>query len=275
MNKPLPQQELAGVFVERLQAAMADRNINAAQLARETGLSKAAISQLLSAKKPRLPNSYSVYNLARALDRTVDYFLAPAPQGRGPRMPLAVDYYESLLDEPVWVNAGDQLSDTDFVIDICDTLPDFLKTEATLLVEYGDRPETHEYFRRMEAVRARFAERPFHGFVLCDAPVVFQLISGVGLYRALSAEERQNQIALMVDYFEDHFPTVSCIVIHFRHLELSPALLFGKINVITTAFGGHIHIASSELFESIRRKALFAARKGVPLQQYVDLVGNR
>lgn len=76
----------SGVLPERLQAAIELRDTTPAQLARDSGVSKATISQILGGERPNTP-AVIVAKLARALMVSVDYLVgiadSPEPKSLG------------------------------------------------------------------------------------------------------------------------------------------------------------------------------------------------
>jgi len=78
--------EDAGILPERLQHSIELRRTSPAQLARDSGVSKATISQILSGGRPNTPATI-VGKLARALDVSVDYLIGitkdPEPKALG------------------------------------------------------------------------------------------------------------------------------------------------------------------------------------------------
>jgi transcriptional regulator with XRE-family HTH domain len=77
------QQDVTGIVPSALIFAMRLRNINAAELARETGISKAMLSLLLADKQTNT-TAVNVSKLARTLRVPTDYLLGlsddPAPR---------------------------------------------------------------------------------------------------------------------------------------------------------------------------------------------------
>jgi transcriptional regulator with XRE-family HTH domain len=276
MNKPLSgalasQPELAAHFVARLRSAMQENAITAAELARRTGLSKAAISQLMSERTGRLPNSYSIYMLARSLNRTVDYFLGSAVDLGEVQTTVFADLHDDTLDALDRLCREVMLApDAGPCVLMADTLPDYLKTAATLEAEYGTGAAIAAHATRIEAIRSTPA-RPA-GLVLCDPGVIVQLVRGGGLYRGMDTGARRNQIALMVDFFEARFPDLICSVAAFRPNGLGPALLYGRANVAAPVLGGVVQMTNETLFARLSARAQLAARRGVPLRQFVDLI---
>lgn len=269
------QEALAALFVERLRTAMHDNGISAATLARSTGLSKAAISQLLSNRKARLPNSFTIYSLARALNRNVDYFLGTTAPLEGGRATFSIELYHSgfanaerLWRETICSGAADG-----FTL-VCDTIPDFLKTEAVLACEHGARPEVIEHAGRIARLRADHEAVQIRGLILCETSVVYQLVKGIGLYRSLSEADRAAQIAIMTSYFDARFPDLYCTLVSYRQNNLSPVLMYDRAVLVAPMFGWHMQITHAAIFREMAEAALNASRKGVPLRQYVDLVAD-
>jgi len=270
---PTNQDELSAHFVDRLRRAMHDNGITAAELARKAGLSKAAISQLMSDKSARLPNSYSIYNLARALNRNVDYFLGSSVRLVGDRASLQVDFHEDALRNIARLCREVVLRpDGAGTVLIADTLPEFTKTEQTLAAELGASAAVTEHAAEMADLRATCQRNRIRGIVLCDSAILMQLIRGSGLYRALDEHARQAQIALMVEFFELRFPDLLCHVVSFRQHRLSAALLYDQVNIAAPIFGGLAQVANAAVYEQLHARAEMAARRGVPLRQFVDLI---
>lgn len=79
-------------FVERLRRAMELQGLRQVDLAKRTGLSKATISQYLSAKC--MPKSDRIYLLANALNVSPEYLLGFQPAHSGTQ--ALIDYYNML-----------------------------------------------------------------------------------------------------------------------------------------------------------------------------------
>ena len=274
-DRLITQDELSALFVARLRTAMHDNGISAASLARRTGLSKAAISQLMSEKKSRLPNSFTIYCLARALNRNVDYFLGTTPQLTGTRATFAIELYrdgfantERLFATTVFSGQARGLTM------ICDTIPDFLKTEAVLVAEYGGGPEVTQHARKIAQMRAQASSAHLGGLVLCDTAVVYQLVKGIGIYKSLADADRTAQINLLTGFFEERFPEVFCNVLNYRQHHLSPVLMHDHANLVAPIFGWHMQVTNAAMFQELTETAANAARKGVPVKQYIDLVAD-
>ncbi|MDP5344527.1 MAG: hypothetical protein NWS99_00180, partial [Paracoccaceae bacterium] len=231
--------------------------------------------QLMSSKKARLPNSYSIYNLARALNRNVDYFLGTTVPMSGSRSSFSIDLYQDGFDNTkrLYLDALVAGRFSEFV-QVADTIPDFLKTEATCVAEYGPGEDVVQHAAVMGQVRAQLASQSLRALILCDSAVVYQLVKGVGLYKSLADADRDAQLDLMVTYFDDHFPDVFCNLVPYRQHQLSPVSLFDRVHLVTPLFGGHLQVTNALMFDDLHTKAAKAARRGVPLKQYIDLISD-
>ena len=269
------QEALSALFVDRLRTAMHDNGISAATLARRTGLSKAAISQLLSNRKARLPNSFTIYCLARALNRNVDYFLGTTAPLAGERATFAIELYQNgfMNAERLWRETVFSGNDRVFTL-VCDTLPDFLKTEAVLACEHGTSAEVADHGARMAHMREAHGATPARGLVLCETSIVYQLVKGIGLYRTLSEADRNAQIGIMNRYFDAHFPDLTCTLVSYRQNKLSPVVMYDHAVLVAPMFGWHMQITHAAMFREMSDAALNASRKGVPLRQYIELVAD-
>jgi transcriptional regulator with XRE-family HTH domain len=136
----IDKRDRAGTFRRRLATAMQSKGATRAALAREIGVDRSTISQLLSAEDARLPNAQVVAECAAVLGVTSDWLL-----GLSDRPERAADLIaasmtmtpaqRALVDEQIfdWHREADGYK----IRHVPARLPDILKTRDMLEWEYA------------------------------------------------------------------------------------------------------------------------------------------
>ena len=137
----MDKRERSRIFKRRLGEAMAAAGLARSALAASIGVDRSTVSQLLNPDEPRLPNGQVVAELAAALNVSADWLLGLAAESAP-----AADILEGSLqiqgaarapaDENLfaWYEEATGYK----VRHVPTTLPDMLKTDAVVRLEYRD-----------------------------------------------------------------------------------------------------------------------------------------
>ena len=134
----MDKRDRALLFRSRLAEAMADRSMTQSALARQAGVDRSTISQLLVSDK-RMPNAQLAADCAEALGVSADWLLGlsgrPEPVADLLAMSLSeTEAPRALIDEAIF--AWHQEAAGYKIRHVPATLPDMLKTKAMVQWEY-------------------------------------------------------------------------------------------------------------------------------------------
>jgi transcriptional regulator with XRE-family HTH domain len=178
----LDKRVRAGVFRDRLAAAMAEAGTSRAALARAVGIDRSTVTQMLSNEDVRMPGGHVVANMATVLGVSCDWLLGLSD--RPERVSALIDTSLSISDAGRATGADDQIfawheEAAGYKIrHVPATLPDVLKTDALMEWEYAPakvKPPGRRSRRPMRGstgcaarpaiTRSRFPLHEFESFV--------------------------------------------------------------------------------------------------------------
>ncbi len=136
----IDKRDRAHLFRERLQAAMAQADVNQSQLARRAGVDRSTLSQLLKDKGARLPNAQLVAECAAVLGVSADWLLglSDRPEQAADLVATAISMTEApraMVDDQIF--AWHQEAAGYKIRHVPAGLPDMLKTVDMLRWEYA------------------------------------------------------------------------------------------------------------------------------------------
>jgi len=136
-----PKSLRSELFRQRLSAAMLEQKLNRTQLAERAAVDRSTISLLLSEHQVRLPSGHVVAELASALNVSADWLLGLTTSSLGPGEILR-EFLEVATTSPeradLHIERWLQESMGAKVRNVPTTLPDIMKTVATLELEYAN-----------------------------------------------------------------------------------------------------------------------------------------
>lgn len=261
--------QLASILAIRLVEALKDAGISPAELSRRTGISKAAISNAMSEKNPKIPNLQTLYLIAKALGRSLDYLVGNTIEFDTDKQSFSVEFYANafLPDNKIYetVAASD---DSLYRVYICDTIPEFIKTEAVLKCELGQRLELIDYVERMKFLKATLLQSNMSGLFLCDTSMLHQMLSLTGLYRNLKLEDQLAQIEQLMNYTQSVFPKVTGFAVDYRSFDISTAYLYGHDKIVSFQHGGYFFYSSQVLTQQLHARIKSATQAGVLIDKF-------
>jgi len=215
---PAPQAETRlrvshEAFRARVLQVIARSGLTHAGFARQAGLDRSTLSQLLAGALPRLPRAETLALIARAAHVSVDWLL-----GLSQREEVGAEIIEAVLQvEPYrrvpasetflgWLRAAQGQRICTVPIGI----PDFLKIDEVLEVEYpatAQRPAG----AAAQSLRARLAimREPHQQLELCaSADALLHFTLGLGRWAHLPPRLRERQLDHMAALAEELYPAV-------------------------------------------------------------------
>ena len=226
------RDDTVGLFRRRLESVMARAGLSPAAFARQAGIDRSTLSQLLTDDAPRLPRAETLMALALAAHVSVDWLL-----GLSQREEVGAEIIEAMLqiETPDHLPADDHfmrwLNEADGyrIRTVPVALPDFMKTETVLRLEYAGAFATAAP-ARLGAVRARldYMRKPDNDVEVCVAlQSVWAMAAGQDLWHGLGAEARRAQLVHMADIYRDAYPSLRLYLYDLRDVYASPFTVFG------------------------------------------------
>ncbi len=226
------RDDTVGLFRRRLETVMARAHLSPAAFARRAGIDRSTLSQLLTDDAPRLPRAETLVALAKAAHVSVDWLLGLSHREEvGAEIIEAMLQIETLDHLPAddrfmhWLNEAEGYR----IRTVPMALPDFMKTETVLRLEYGAAFASAAP-ARLDAVRARldFMRKPEHDVEVCLAlQSLWSLAAGRDLWEGLPAADRRAQLLAMADIYRDAYPSLRLYLYDLRDVYASPFTVFG------------------------------------------------
>ena len=252
----MDKRKRAAIFRDRLSRAMETAQSNRSALAREIGVDRSTISQLLGGDDARLPNAQIAADCATNLGVSADWLLGltERPERPGDVIAAAMVVTEaarSASDEQLL--AWHQEAAGYKIRHVPATMPDMLKTEAVLKWEYGDflskTPDQAIGAMRdhLDWVRSGGSDyeiaAPVHEFE--------SFARGDGYYHGLDADTRREQLDRIAGFCADLYPSLRLFLFDAKRVFSAPITLFGPL--IGVIYVGRVYLAFRE---SARVKSL-------------------
>lgn len=226
------RRDAARDFRDRLAGLIAARDLSQSAFARETGLDRSTLAQLLSEATPRLPRAETLVAVAVACGVSTDWLLGLSQR----ELPDAPSFGEVLRIEPHdempigdrmfrWMTeaAGAKIRTVPV------SFPDVLKTQAVLRHEYthasGDAPPSS-----WDSIESRllYLQRPETEIEACTSlQVLEELAAGRNAFTGLPKADRQEQIARIGDLCRDLYPSFRLFLYDRQRCFSVPFSVFG------------------------------------------------
>jgi transcriptional regulator with XRE-family HTH domain len=232
MRRPIAHE----VFRERVLKVLARSRMSYAAFARKADLDRSTLSQLLTGSLPRLPRAETLAAIARTAHVSVDWLLGLTQREEvGAEIIEAVMRIEPYRNTPAndsflgWLKAAQGSR----VCTVPIAMPDLLKTEETLRLEYEAAFDTKgmtpydAVALRLEMLRQPHQQLEIAASVDCFA----QFAAGFGLWSDLPAPQRRAQIKHMTALADELYPALRVYLYQATRHYSVPFTLFGAQRV--------------------------------------------
>ena len=227
-----PSSELVVRFRERLAELVAQERRSLTAFARDAGIDRSTLSQLLSANNRRLPRAETLAAIAEASGVSVDWLLGLAHGGPS-RTDIVHEEFALNLDElspldEAWIGWHEQSAGLK-VRTLPASLPDLLKTEAVIRHEV-QRYATIRPEQRIRKATAplELARAPGSDLECCNSIQAIEgFARGWDVWAALEHRHRVAQIDRMIELCEELYPTFRWFLYDGRQRYSSAVTVFG------------------------------------------------
>jgi len=275
------KRERAARFRRRLDAALREKGVSQSALARQIGVDRSTISQLLSGDTPRLPNAQVVGECAASLGVSADWLL-----GLSDRPQPAADLLAASLSKAPRAFIDDQIfawhrEAAGYKIrHVPARLPDMLKTPDMLRWEYAPflgktiDQAIGASSDRLDLLR----EAPSDYEIAIPLFEVDSFARCEGYYAGLPEDVRDGQIAHLLRLHDQLYPTLRVFLFDGRRLHSAPLTIFGPQLVAFYVGANYLVFRDRERvtaftrhFDNLVREAYISSRE---LPDYLKAFGN-
>ncbi|TMV12707.1 helix-turn-helix domain-containing protein [Arenibacterium halophilum] len=272
MIEKLDKRDRSARFRSRLAQAMRAAGLSQSELARDIGVDRSTISQLISGDGARLPNAHVVGACAARLGVSADWLLSLSdrPESAAELMASALSMSEApraLVDERIfeWHKeaAGYKIRH------VPAALPDMLKTRALIEWEYSPHlGRTADQAIGASEDRLHWMRSSGSDYEIC-LPIheLHCFAHGIGYYHGLPADTRREQIDQLLALCDQLYPRLRIYLFDARRLYCAPITIFGPLLCVFYAGGHYMAFRDSERiatftghFDLLVREADLSAR---------------
>ncbi len=224
----------AELFRDRLRQALAETEMSQSGLARQVGVDRSTISQLLSGQSVRLPNAHVVALCAEALGVSCDWLtgLSDLPERAADLLASSMEVADAPrapVDEQIlswYVEAAGHK-----IRHVPAAFPDMLKTERMLRWEYAIYMErTTEQVVGASRDRLDWMRQQMSDFeIAMPLYEVESLVHATGYYRDMPREIRAEQFAHLLDLHRSLYPSLRIFLFDAHRLWSAPLTVFGPL----------------------------------------------
>ena len=223
--------QAAEQFRRKLERVMARAGQPQAAFARQIGIDRSTLSQLLSPANDRLPRAETLAAIARGCRVSADWLLGLSEREQiGAQMVEAPLEFEAQAHAPIdrrfmrWLDeaAGRRLRTVPM------SFPDFLKSDAVAAWEYAPAPEAMAEF---QGFRARILGLIGDGaaFEVCaEVQAIEAFATGAAQWAGLDGATRAAQLRDMARSVEALYPSLRLFLYDLRQTYSAPFTLFGR-----------------------------------------------
>lgn len=252
------RSDRARLFRDRLREAMQAQWLNRSTLAARAGVDRSTLSLLLSEHQLRLPSGHVVAELAAALNVTADWLLGLATTTRAPGQILR----ESLEVAPTQPGHADahiehwlgEAADAK-VRNVPASLPEFMKTEAVMTLEYSDyvgkSPQQALVETQARLTISRLPGRDTE--IAMPRQRLEDFARRAGIWAALSAEEVQAQLVQMAELCEELYPSTRLHLYDQRRRYSAPITVFGQRRAVIYIGSAYFVFNTAEHVQTLTR----------------------
>ncbi len=266
MFTKLDKRERAKVLRQRVLQAMEERGLNQSALARDIGVDRSTISQLLSSPLPRVPNAQVVAGCATALGVSADWLLglSERPERAADIVAASISMAEApraLIDERIFAWHRDAAGYK--IRHVPAALPDMLKSHDMLRWEYAPHVgrTIDQAIGASEDRLALMRQNESDYEIAMPLYEVESFVRGEGYYGGLSWDLRQAQIDRMIRLHDQFYPSLRVFLFDARRVFSAPLTVFGPLMAALYIGQSYIVFRDAERVRALLRHFDFLVRE--------------
>jgi transcriptional regulator with XRE-family HTH domain len=272
MQRKSDRRDRAGLFRDRLSLSLFESGLSQSALARQVGVDRSTISQILASGGTRLPNAQLAAECAAALGVSTDWLLGLSERPERGEALLAASLSvteapRALVDEQIFAwhkeAAGYKIRH------VPATLPDMLKTQDMLRWEY----DPHLGKTIEQAIGASEDRLSWMAEARSDYEIALPLhelssfAKASGYYEGLPVDVRRGQLDRLIDLSDRLYPSLRLYLFDARRVFSAPVTVFGPLLAVVylgrhyLAFRDSARVSSlTQHFDWLVREAAIGAR---------------
>ena len=272
MPQKIDKRTRATQFRSRLEQAMQGARTNQSALARQIGVDRSTVSQLLKGAGARLPNAQVVGECATALGVSADWLLSLSdrPETAADLLATALTFTKApraLVDEQIFAWHAEAAGMK--IRHVPASLPDMLKTRAILEWEYTP----HLGRTTSQAIGASEDRLTWMRSAQSDYEIALPLheltsfARAEGYYAGLDATLRREQLDRLALLHDQLYPRLRIYLFDARRLFSAPLTIFGPMLAVLYVGRNYLAFRDTERvsaftahFDQLVREAALTAR---------------
>lgn len=258
VDHKITRSERARCFRERLAQAMLSQQLNRSSLAERAGVDRSTISLLLSEQQLRLPSGHVVADLAAALNVTADWLLGLTTTTRAPGEILreSLEVAETVpgqADAHIdrWLSEAADAK----VRNVPASLPEFMKTEAVMTLEYanyaGKSPQQALAETQTRLSISRLPGRDME--IAMPRQRVEDFARRAGIWAGLGTDEVLAQLTRMADLCEELYPSTRLHLYDQKRRYSAPITVFGQRRAVIYVGSAYFVFNTAEHVQTLTR----------------------
>ncbi len=228
----MDRRDTVRLFRSNLAQAMERTGLTQSALARQVGVDRSTLSQLLSQENDRLPRADTVAAMAATLQVSLDWLLGLSHDAQ-----LGAD----ILEQSLQIERSDPLSSVRRLADwfeeasgykiryVPTTIPDLMKTDRVIEYEYVPSETVRTEDARVQAAgRLEYSRLPETDMEICNTVQHLQdFAQGKNIWNGLDRDDRIEQLRLMIKLVEELYPTLRWFLYDGLKRYSVPVTIFG------------------------------------------------
>lgn len=238
------RQALLETFRERLGSLVGDAHGSKIALAREIGIDRTTLTQLLSPSNRRLPRVETLATIATHSEVSVDWLLGL--RADDPGSTTVVDRHPTIerdaLPDDARLLAWFEDAHGSKIRYIPSTLPDLMKTSEVIRYEAAGTPAgTLRRDLDVTSMRLEWQRRPEADMECCSSIQSLEgFARGDGVWSKLSKPQRRAQLERITELSDELYPTFRWFLFDARSRYAAPVTVFGLRRA--AMYVGHMYL---------------------------------
>lgn len=250
---------LASQFRDRLRSLLEGRPGGLSRFARETGVDRSALSQLLDPRNARLPRAETLRSVAEACGVTTDWLLSLSNARMGGHQVAPSLEFEQALD-PLGISPserwrsearGYKLRYIPSSVPHLLRLPDIEQPEDAGAPESGMAHPDPRAEARLHDTEAWLADMDVE--VCMGVQTLEVLAAGAGIWRGRPVEDRRAQLRHIAEQAERHYPALRLHLYDERRVSSAPYTVFGPVRAVIYLGQSFLVITAADQVQAIAR----------------------
>lgn len=252
----LDKRDLSRLFRERLELLLVRTGQKQARFAAAAGIDRSALSQLLSGSSTRLPRAETLMNIAVANDVSLDWLLGLShDEGVTGELRPSLELEESTdsFDHTLLARWHAEAAGTKIRY-VPTTIPDLLRTET--VIDFEAEADARDRTIQKDEARYRidYNRRPETDMEVCMPRQTIEAFArGEGLWSALSARQRSDQLRHMAQLVDELYPTFRLYLFDARARYSAPYTIFGPMRAAIYLGGLYLVLNTAQPIRTLTR----------------------